>query len=398
MGGAEASLLDLLASVRAAEPEWELRLVVSGEGPLVRRAEALGVPTTIIPFPPAVARLGDAGAGGPAGRQFSRLTVLGRLLVATPSILAYVRRLRRVLRELAPDLIHTNGLKMHVLGPRARPRTVPVIWHIHDYISRRPLMARLLKRDADRCSVAIANSRSVAEDVRAVCGRALTVKTVYNGIDLECFAPTGSALDLDALAGLPPAEPGTVRVGLLATLARWKGHATFLKALALLPPNLPVRGYITTGSLYQTDGSQISLAELKTLITDLGLTTQRVGLTNFIDRPAAAMRALDVVVHASTQPEPFGLVIAEGMACGKAVITSCAGGASELVEDEVNALTHHPGDADELAHHIAKLATDSGLRARLGAAGRVTAERRFNRSRLARELIPIYRQAVSPLN
>jgi glycosyltransferase involved in cell wall biosynthesis len=49
-------------------------------------------------------------------------------------------------------------------------------------------------------------------------------------------------------------------------------------------------------------------------------------------RPADAMRALDVVVHASTDPEPFGLVVAEAMACGRAVTTSGTGGASELIE------------------------------------------------------------------
>ena len=68
-------------------------------------------------------------------------------------------------------------------------------------------------------------------------------------------------------------------------------------------------------------------------------------LHGFVERPAAALRSLDVVVHASTQPEPFGLVIAEGMACGRAVIVSRAGGAVELVEEGVTALTHAPGDA-----------------------------------------------------
>ncbi len=58
------------------------------------------------------------------------------------------------------------------------------------------------------------------------------------------------------------------------------------------------------------------------------------------------MRALDIVVHASTRPEPFGLVIAEAMACGRAVITSAAGGAAEIVESEVDALTHTPGDVE----------------------------------------------------
>ena len=53
----------------------------------------------------------------------------------------------------------------------------------------------------------------------------------------------------------------------------------------------------------------------------------RVGFTGFVQDSATAMRALDIVVHASTDPEPFGLVIAEAMACGKPVVASRAGGA-----------------------------------------------------------------------
>ncbi|HEY0407688.1 MAG TPA: hypothetical protein VGC89_18280, partial [Pyrinomonadaceae bacterium] len=60
LGGAEMSLLDMLASLRAAAPDWSLRLVVSEDGPLAERAASLGVETIVLPFPNALARLGDA--------------------------------------------------------------------------------------------------------------------------------------------------------------------------------------------------------------------------------------------------------------------------------------------------------------------------------------------------
>jgi glycosyltransferase involved in cell wall biosynthesis len=99
-------------------------------------------------------------------------------------------------------------------------------------------------------------------------------------------------------------------------------------------------------------------------------------------------------VHASTAPEPFGLVIAEAMACGRAVIVSHAGGAAEIVDPGVDALVHTPGDAGDLAAQIGALAGDPALRARLGRAARATAERSFDRARLAAELVPIYRAAA----
>jgi glycosyltransferase involved in cell wall biosynthesis len=394
LGGAERMLLDVLASIRATEPEWSLHLIVSEEGPLALRAEALGVQTTTLPFPPALARVGDSGAGWTTGKRAGHIALLFKLLWAAPATLAYLKRLRRVIGALKADVLHTNGFKMHLLGVWAKPLGVPLIWHIHDYLSMRPLMARLLRRYSQRCAVAIANSKSVAADLQKMCGSGLRIETVYNGIDVERFSPVGPKLDLDALAGLAPAPPETVRVGIIATLARWKGHQTFLRALSLLPPHLPIRAYVMSGALYQTSGSQYSLEELKNLAEQLNL-RNRVGFTGFLAEPAEAMRALDIIVHASTQPEPFGLVIAEGMACGRAVIISEAGGAAELFDAEVNALGHPPGDAARLAERITLLTTDRDLRERLGTAGRATAEHRFDRARLATELLPIYKAVVA---
>jgi glycosyltransferase involved in cell wall biosynthesis len=389
LGGAEKSLLDILASMRAAKPDWQLRLVVSEDGPVVSRSKALGVATIVIPLPSTLARMGDAAAGGPAGHQRSRWSLVAESLSAAPAVRGYVRRLRKVIREIAPDVIHSNGFKMHMLGIWAKPRSVPIIWHIHDYVSARPVMARLLRRYAKRAGLAMANSSSVAADITSVCKERLAVKTIYNAVDLDNFSPVGPTLDLDALAGFAPGNPETIRVGLLATLARWKGHETFLRAMALIPANVPARGYVAGDALYQTNGSQHSLAELKQLADTLGV-SERVGFTGFIDEPARAMRWLDIVVHASTEPEPFGLVIAEGMACGRAVIVSEGGGASELISVGVNALGHPSGDAEALAKCITRLATDSDLRHRLGQAGRTTAEQRFDRARLAEELVPLY--------
>src|SRR5205823_8352220 len=119
-----------------------------------------------------------------------------------------------------------------------------------------------------------------------------------------------------------------------------------------------------------------------------------VGFTDFVAEPAAAMRALDIVCSSDLEPEPFGLVIAEGMACGRALIASAAGGATEIIDPEVNALSHSPGDAARLAEQIVSLASNVELRQRLGQAGRATVQERFNRERLVKELAPIYSKLV----
>ncbi|HLG54694.1 MAG TPA: glycosyltransferase family 4 protein [Vicinamibacterales bacterium] len=388
-GGAEAALHELLAGLRESHPSWSLSLIVASDGPLVARVEALGVPVQIVPFPASLARLGDWSLRAGLWPRVVFMTRCAR--VAWPT-LTYLRRLRRLLRAMAPDIVHTNGLKMHLLGAWARPRNTAVLWHLHDYAGRRPFMARLLRLCAHRCSTVVANSQSVAADVRQVCGEGVEIHPVWNAVDIDRFSPRGPRLDLDALSGLATAD-GLLRVGLVATFARWKGHGTFLKALAMLPSSLPVRGYVIGGPVYETAGSQTSLAELREQADSLGLGS-RVGFTGFVQDSAAAMRSLDIIVHASTDPEPFGLVIAEGMACGKPVVASRAGGALELTQSGTNALEHTPGDAQALAQRIEELARDAGLRQRLGDTGRATAERCFTRHRLAGDLTPIYQALV----
>jgi glycosyltransferase involved in cell wall biosynthesis len=388
IGGAERSLLDFMASLRAAEPGVALELIAGADGAFLEQARALGVGARALPYPRALARLGDASAGG--GNKSRLLGTLGQASLSTPAVALYTARLRRALTASVPDLIHTNGFKMHVIGAWAAPRGVPMLWHVHDYISSRPLMARLMRAHAGRCAAVVANSQSVADDVRSACGSALRMFPIHNAVDLDHFSPAGPALDLDRLAGFAPSNGPMVRIGLVATMARWKGHEIFLRALKMLPAEPRVRGYVIGGALYETDGSQYDVEELRGLAARLGL-GGRVGFTGFVDDAAAAMRALDVVVHASTQPEPFGLVIAEAMACGRAMVVSAGGGAAEIVTPGHDALVHETGCVPALAERMGELARDPALRAALGARATQSARRRFARERLAVQLMPIYR-------
>ena len=387
LGGAERVLLDVLASIRCARPSWALHLLSAADGPLVARASALGVTTEVEPFGGALSRLGECGAEGHAA-------LAAMLALAALPAARYLVRLRRAIAAFGPDVVHTNSLKMHVLAAWARPSDAALVWHLHDYLGSRRLTRRLLGRSAGRAAAIVANSASVAEDARAALGFRVPVMTVHNAIDLERFSGSGDRIDLDALAGLPPPAAGdVVRVGLVGTFGRWKGHTTFLDALARLPRDLSVRAYIIGDALYRTAGSQYSLDDLRRYAAARGL-GDRVGFTGFVARPEEAFRALDIVVHASTSPEPFGLVIAEAMACGRAVIASDAGGAREIFTPGVDALIHTPGSAEGLADRIAELARDPQARLRMGRAGRQTAERRFDRARLAADLVPVYQKAA----
>jgi glycosyltransferase involved in cell wall biosynthesis len=386
IGGAEMVLLDVLAALPAARPDARPLVLLSADGPLREAVEALGVACDVVPMPEGVARLGDAGSKG-AGRA---LALAARGLAAASGVLAYRSRLARRLRDERPDLVHSNGMKMHVLAAWAAPRGVPIVWHLHDYLGPRPAMARLLRGSARRGVEAVAVSDSVAEDARATLGDRVPVRAIHNGVDLDRFHPgPGDGPALDRAAGLAEAPAGTVRVGLVATFANWKGHELFLDAAARVPADAPARFYVVGGPIYRTAGSQVSVDDLKARAGRLGL-GDRIGFTGHQPDPAAALRALDVVVHASTRPEPFGRVIVEGMACGRAVVAMAEGGAAELFEDGEDALGCPPRDPAALAAALLRLIEDRDLRGRLGRAARASAEARFDRTRLAAAWASVY--------
>ena len=401
LGGAESSLLDILASLRLAEPSWPLHLLAASDGPLIGRARSLGVTAEVLPFPSAIARLGEHGATA-SGEPGNNVRFAAQIALASAAAVRYRSALGRAIDAFDPAIVHTNGLKMHVLGawgirPGRQGRRPGLVWHLHDYLGTRRMTTKLLRWRhgcPGRPTTVVTNSASVAADATRALANGTRVVTIRNGVDLDRFSTTGARANLDAMSGLPQASANTIRVGLVATLARWKGHATFLEAISRLPAHLPVRAYIVGDAMYQTEGSQYSLDELRQMARRSGV-AERVGFTGFVHTPEATFRALHIVVHASTEPEPFGLVIAEAMACGRPVIVSNAGGAAEIVTPGVDALVHTPGDACDLAAQITALAGNPELRARIGSAARATAERSFDRARLATELIPIYQSITA---
>jgi len=391
IGGAERCLLDLVHGLGEQHPDWRAHVVSSGSGPLTDELKRLGVSHETIPFPRALEQLGDTPEAG-----VKAIHSFGRAAWAAPFTAKYVHRIRGALMRERPDVVHSNGFKMHAIGALASPGSWRLLWHMHDFLSLRRVMIPLLRFEAGRCSLAVGNSESVASDLRRVLGTKVTIRTILNGVDLNRFSSDGPTLDLDAASGLPPAPFGTVRIGLVAQMATWKGHDVFLRAVASVPRTIPLRAYIIGDRIYETATPQRSVSELREMASQLGI-ADRVGFTARVNDIPSAMRSLDVVVHASTKPEPFGLVIVEAMASGRPVIVSNAGGAAEILKTNNGqfALAHTPGDVNELARAIASLCSDAELRHKLGKEGKRQAELRFDRRRYAREFAAAYDKLVS---
>jgi glycosyltransferase involved in cell wall biosynthesis len=191
----------------------------------------------------------------------------------------------------------------------------------------------------------------------------------------------------------PPAHgsraDGRPTVGVIGRLAPWKGQDVFLKAFAEAFGATDVRGRVIGSALF---GEDAFAASLEPLVQRLGIADQ-IEFRGFRDDVWAELRELEVLVHCSVTPEPFGQVVLEGMAAGVPVVAAAAGGPAELITSGVNGLLTKPGDPHELATALRTLHDDPGLRARLASAALVRS-REFTPERTAARLLTVYREIV----
>ena len=387
LGGAERCLLDVLASIGESYPDVERHLVVGAPGPLVKEAGLLGVQVNVVPMPKVFAMVGDS---APDSSSIGR-SILAAIAVSAGGLgaIMYARRIRGLVRAIAPDVVHSNGIKSHVVAVMVSG-SIPVVWHVRDLIGRRRLVAMILRLLSGRATAAIAISRLVESDATAVLG-SVPIHLIYDAIDTDAFSPgLGDSDRLDRLAGFAPTAGAVVRVGLIATYARWKGQEVFLEAIRQVPLSSgpTVRYFIVGGPIYETHGSQYTLAELRDIAATLGI-SDRIGFVPFQNDVVEVFRALDIVVHASTMPEPFGRTIAEAMACGRAVIMTDATGAGELA-DGTSAELLPAGDPAGLADAIRRLVEDGDARSTLASRSRIVALCRYSRERLGEAMMDMF--------
>src|SRR5437773_12337687 len=118
IGGAERVLLDCIASIRQAEPEHQIHLMLMDDGPLASEPRTLGANVAVLPAPEAIRTLGDSALKG-RNRSLARARLIVSMLLVAPRMWRYARKMRRAIEEISPDVIHSNGLKSHVLLSQA---------------------------------------------------------------------------------------------------------------------------------------------------------------------------------------------------------------------------------------------------------------------------------------
>jgi glycosyltransferase involved in cell wall biosynthesis len=336
MGGAEHSLLDILAGL--GDGPVQPVLLAPRQGKLYGRAEELGIP--VIDF---------SWEGGILSAKRKDLESNPMLVVSgLPKAAGVVWQISKLLRRGGFDVIYTNTLKSHILGGLAgKLAGVRVIWHFRDIPVQR------LSRLISRAGAATLPDRiiAVSQAVAAQFGRGRTT-VIYNGFE------RGRILQL-AEGQLPEQLPGRQWlnekgpvIGLVGQISRWKGQDVFLRAVSLLAEKHPeARFLIVGGAIFGEDDFR---RKLESLVAAGGL-GGKVAFTGHLENPYPLMKRLAVLVHCPVEPEPFGRVLVESLILGVPVVAARAGAAAEIIDEGVNGILVPPGDAEALARGVERI-------------------------------------------
>lgn len=276
--------------------------------------------------------------------------------------LPFFLRLSWMLVRDRPAIVHVNNepLCNRAAVVAARILGIPLVSHVRgDQFGSRSMA--LLFRLPDQF---IAVSRWIADDIAKLGVPATRSTLIYDGIDFARLNPNADGAEFRSKHGIPR---DAFAVGLPGVLIAWKGQVLLLEAALALAADFPDLHFVIVGGT--PDECRPYEQELHDFVARQRL-KGRVTFTGHVADMSAAYRALDVVVSASTSPEPLGVVVVEAMAMGRPVIAPAHGGALEVVEHEHTGLLFAPNDATALADAISRCITDPALRERVAGAGR----------------------------
>ncbi|HEU4456907.1 MAG TPA: glycosyltransferase family 4 protein, partial [Longimicrobium sp.] len=290
-------------------------------------------------------------------------------------------------RRRGVELVHLNN----GLGPleallAARLAGVPVVAHLRDFHAARPYLG---SGQARRISHVIAVSAAVAESLDGGPVPRSRVSVVHDPVEVDRLERAAASRDaVRAELGIPR---DAVAVGIFGRVIPWKGQMEFARAALAAMEGDPSIHAVVVGD--QSDGARAYFDSVRAL-AGVSPHAHRFHFAGYRADVEECHAAMDVVVHASVTPEPFGMVVPEAMAAGRAVVAADAGGPREVIAHGVDGLLVPPRDVGALSAAILRLAGDPALRARLGAAARRTARERFRPEAGAARVAAVYRAVL----
>ncbi len=286
------------------------------------------------------------------------------------------------------DLIHANNeplcnraalLVGRILG-------IPTVCHVRGNQDGSRMMQWAYRLPNHFISVSHWVAKSMRDNLHVAPEK---ISVIYDGIALNNLNLSANGAEFRTRYHIPDTA---FAVGLVGLLIPWKGQGIFLDAAQLLREQIPQLKMVIVGGT--PDDCSAYNAQLRQRVIQEQL-EDCVIFTGHIAQMESVYNGLNIVVSASTSPEPLGTVVIESMAMGRPLIAPNHGGAAEMMHHEHTGLLFAPNDAKALAAAILQFYLHPNLQQTLGANARSHALNTFAIQHHAEHVQAIYRQLIA---
>lgn len=222
---------------------------------------------------------------------------------------------------------------------------------------------------------------------RGVPGK--NIRVLYDGLEPSALTVKYPGHQLRETWGVRADQPV---VGIVGNIRKWKGQETVVRALIAVVKEIPDVVCFFVGKA--TDDDKTYEDSLRHLIREAGI-EPNVRFTGYQNDVPSFVKMMSFVIHASVEPEPFGMVVLEAMAQRKAVIGSRAGGVVEMVVEGETGYTYPPGDWQALASRMIELLGDPEKAKQMGEKGYERLMDKFTVQSYMNEIHATYRAVLT---
>lgn len=353
---------------------------------------------------------------GPEGALFEQTKHAGYDVIVLDSMrraihprydLKTYRALKRLLRRLNPDIIHTHSAKAGILGRFAgwslkgklhhKPRPLPRVVHTIHGLAFHPYQSSLLnalyiaieRSAAKRTDAFITVADTMTEKAKAVgIGPKKPYTTAYSAIEEEAYLTPMSSMRIAHFRRSLNIPDDAVVFVCIARIAELKGHEYIIEAARMLR-----RGYPKCYWLLVGDGALAEATKAKIQNEGMADCFRFTGLVPPEEIPLA-IGASDVLIHCSLR-EGLARVLPQAMLCAKPVISFDIDGAKEVVTPDTGFLTE-PKNIGQLVGACEKLLDNPDLRHALGENGRAFVKDKFAPDTMVNTIEQVYQKLIVP--
>jgi glycosyltransferase involved in cell wall biosynthesis len=265
------------------------------------------------------------------------------------------------IRKKRVSLVYANGARTFIWATAACALTrTPLVWHVHS-IFPSPLLNNMLQ---------FFGKNKIVRKIFAVSqAAALPLKELNKKIEIIYNAAPSPelAVNTELLREEYKLLPNAFLVGTVGMLEEWKHQEDLIRAAKIAKETLDdrIHFFLVGDSLYNHSRRQEYKRKLQQLIATMRLENDFI-FTGFREDVQQVMSCLDVIVITSAQPDPCPLVSLEAAALGKPIISTRAGGVTEIFVEDKEILFYTAGDVATLARHIISLYKNRDLASSLG--------------------------------